>query len=273
MSVPKPRYAYVTLVMCGDEYVQAASVLAWSLRKQKTGHELVAITTPDVGSQARKALCKLYDRVIKVNYVKCSVRSTLRGKKYRSEDKWLRFSLTKARMLKLTEYDKVLWMDADMIALANIDHLFSISAPAGICSSVRDHSSWHETRLPQLEVESAIQNNYGIYGCLMLLRPSLEHYFLACSQPEIGDETTFMGPDEDFFTKLFQTQWTHIHTKYGCTRWYAEKLNIKPDVIHFAGEKPWEDKESEAIEEWAGLYHYRNAISELTTVFPQLKNA
>ena len=69
-TIPRPRYAFVTLVMCGDDYVKEALTLAWSLRQQKTMHELIVMVTPDVSVSAMKLLRKLYDRVIKVQYIK-----------------------------------------------------------------------------------------------------------------------------------------------------------------------------------------------------------
>ena len=42
-TIPRPRYAFVTLVMCGDDYVKEALTLAWSLRQQKTMHELIVM--------------------------------------------------------------------------------------------------------------------------------------------------------------------------------------------------------------------------------------
>ena len=82
-AIPRPRYTFVTLVMCGDEYV-------------KTQHELVVMVTADVNVPAMK------DRVIKVQYTKTRVKGAHRGKKYRHED---------TRMLNLTEYDKTVLLD------------------------------------------------------------------------------------------------------------------------------------------------------------------
>ncbi|EDO37890.1 predicted protein, partial [Nematostella vectensis] len=116
--------AYVTLVMCGDEYSQGALALAWSLRQQDTKHELVVMATPDVSVRALRLLKKLYDRVLSISYIETKVNCRLRGKRYREENKWMNHIMTKARMLKLTEYSKIIWLDADMLVTENIDSLF-----------------------------------------------------------------------------------------------------------------------------------------------------
>lgn len=261
MTVPRPRYAYFTLVMCGDEYVKGALTLAWSLRQQNTKHELVVMVTSDVSVDALKVLRKLYNRVIRVGYIRTKVKSTLRGKAYRDENQWINYSLTKARMLKYTEYDKAMWMDADSLVLQNIDHLFDLPAPAGVCSSIKDHDYWHGKHISEDLIQSSIDNNYGVHGCVMLLEPRLDHYFMASSQPVIGDRKTFMGPDEFFFTELYKSRWHHIHVRYGCTRWHMERLGAVPHTIHYGGAKPWED--GDRIQEWDGLWHWRTAADQM----------
>ena len=264
-TIPRPRYAFVTLVMCGDEYVKGALTLAWSLRQQKTQHDLIVMVTPDVSVHAMKLLRKLYDRVIKVQYIKTRVKSALRGKRYRSEDAWIQYSLTKARMLNLTEYDKIVWLDADSLVLSNIDDLFTLQTPAGICSSIRNHNYWHGSKIPELEIENAVTNNYGVYGCTMVLSPNIDDHLLACSLPQIGTTANFVGPDEYFFTQLYKTQWHHVHIKYGCNKWFYEMRGIKPSIIHFCGDKPWE-----AEGNWEGVRRWRDAVEGMVRVCPKI---
>lgn len=65
----KSPYAYVTFVMCGDTYVLAALVLAYSLRMQKTTADTVCLITADVSKPAETALKALFTKVIKVPYL------------------------------------------------------------------------------------------------------------------------------------------------------------------------------------------------------------
>lgn len=251
--------------MCGDEYVKGALILAWSLRQQKTQHELIVMVTPDVSVHAMRLLRKLYDRVMKVQYIKTRVKSALRGKRYRQEDTWIQYSLTKARMLNLTEYDKIVWLDTDSLVLSNIDELFALPTPAGICSSIRNHNYWHGLKIPELEIENAVENNYGVHGCVMVLTPNLDHYLLASSLPQIGTKANFVGPDEYFFTQLYKTEWHHIHIKYGCTKWFCEMGGIKAEVIHFYGDKPWDDEG-----DWEGTRQWKNAAEGIVRVSPKM---
>ena len=40
---------------------------------------------------------------------------------------------------------------------------------------------------------------------------------------------------------------------------------IKPQVIHFCGDKPWEDEE-----EWEGTRQWRNAAEEMVRICPMM---
>ena len=178
--------------MCGDDYAIAAAVLAWSLRKQGARHELIVMVTHDVSMFARRLLSRVFDRVIKVKYITAKVKSGLRGKTYRRENTWMHRCLTKAHSLKLTEYDKVLWMDADMLAVGNPDSVFELDTPAGVCSSIRNHDYWHGMNLPSDEVEKSMSYSYGIHGCLLLLKPDLNLYLEASTQPIFGCKDLYL---------------------------------------------------------------------------------
>lgn len=52
------------------------------------------------------------------------VKSVLWGKKYCKEDIWIEYSLIKVCMLKFIEYDKVIWLDVDLLVFNNIDEFF-----------------------------------------------------------------------------------------------------------------------------------------------------
>lgn len=78
----------------------------------------------DVSVFVMKLLYKFYDCVIKVQYIKMRVKSVLWGKKYCKEDIWIEYSLIKVCMLKFIEYDKVIWLDVDLLVFNNIDEFF-----------------------------------------------------------------------------------------------------------------------------------------------------
>ena len=135
-SVP-PRYAYVWLVMRGNAYIPGVLVSAYSIRLTATPHELVCLVTEDVTHAARQLLRRLFDDVIVVPYMSARVRQLRSAKQQQLYESWQPVSFTKWNCLSLTQYTKVLFLDADVIAMASIDHLFQLHAPAGTFSSPR----------------------------------------------------------------------------------------------------------------------------------------
>lgn len=269
-----PRYAYVTLVMCGDEYAIGAAVLGWSLRKFDVKHELVVMVTSDVSIKARKLLMKIYNRVETVEYIQSKTESTLRGHEYRQEKAWMKYCLTKGNMMKFIEYDKIAWMDADMLALANLDEIFQLSTPAGICTSIRNDERWHGERLPEAEIKESLLNNYGIKGCVMILKPCVRHYLLAKSQQHAGHCRACLGPDEYFYTMLYKERWHHLDQKYGCSI-VSENNGTQPVALHFDLAKPWQSKDVNgypSVEKWwAFATDLVNEHPEFATLLPIMR--
>ena len=123
----KKNYAYVTLIMLGDKYVSAALVLAYSLRKLNTKADLVVLVTNDVSEEAKNAMRIFFDHLVEVSYI--HVRNWRTQKQ--PHRKYLDYVFTKFHLFNLTQYKKVLLIDADAIVLKYPDHLFTLDAPAG----------------------------------------------------------------------------------------------------------------------------------------------
>lgn len=140
------------------------------------------MVTPDVGEGAVAALGSVFDKVVRVEYLQ-----TLALQKYSERfdamyNYWLDKCFTKFAVFSLTEYSKVVFLDADMLAVGNPDELFSLPPPAGICSAVREvgeNGRLHGNRLPRGAIEESLRNGqgrYGVRGCLLLVKPDMENY-------------------------------------------------------------------------------------------------
>ena len=62
------RYAWVTLVMCGDSYAPGAIATGQSLLLTRTCADLICMVTPDVSAAARAALSTVW-QVVEVPYM------------------------------------------------------------------------------------------------------------------------------------------------------------------------------------------------------------
>jgi Glycosyl transferase family 8 len=130
-------YAYVTLVMRGDEYVEGALVLAKSLTESGTKHDLVCMVTWDVSAAALQRLSRYY-KIVQVKYVYYKCPRMLTARQDQLYSKWINYSFTKWQCFSLTQYAKIVYLDADHLVLKNIDHLFDMTTPA-LCFSSDFH--------------------------------------------------------------------------------------------------------------------------------------
>jgi hypothetical protein len=122
--------------MKGDSYSVGAMTAAYSLRLAGAEHDLVCRVTPDVSADCRRIMRHVFTHVVEVPYLSYPVKPLRTQKQRAMYDQWVEMSFTKWNMLSLTQYEKTLFIDADKIVLANLDHLFTeLAAPAGTFSS------------------------------------------------------------------------------------------------------------------------------------------
>jgi glycogenin len=112
------RTAYVTTLCNGDGYVPGVEALGRSLDRSGTTHDKLVLVTPDVPQPARETLAQRGWRIRDVLPIQNPNPST--------EQLFARFAntFTKLRAFELTDFDKLVLLDADTIALQNIDDLF-----------------------------------------------------------------------------------------------------------------------------------------------------
>lgn len=140
------KNAYVLLVMKGDRYIPGALVAAYSLRLTKTVHDIVCMVTHDVSKDARARLAVVCDQVLEIPYLEAKCKALRTSKQLKLYNDWVDISFTKWQCLGFTQYGKVLFVDADKIVLQNVDHLFSLHAPAGTFASPwADQSMGHDS--------------------------------------------------------------------------------------------------------------------------------
>ena len=253
-------YAYVTLCMKGTKYVPGVLALATSIRMSGSVFPLVCMVTSDVPMVAREliATVAVVHEVPKLQYRTKPMKSSHSMRLYKE---WYDESYTKWNCLNLTQYTKVLFIDADMIIIDNVDHLFDLQAPAATFStpwatefdpagsfSIADYPTGHADRVPAATIaRNLITGGYTFIASLVLLEPAAEDYNKLLDkiqnyQPFGFDN--YSSPDEQslawyYITK--NTTWTHIHQRYNFIIHKLEWLDhATPAVLHyFSHKKPW----------------------------------
>jgi len=111
--------AYVTLATT-DAYAVGALVLAHSLRSHGTSRQLCVLITPGVTQGVRDSLSTVFDTVEVVDVLDSNDPAHLAL----LERPELGVTFTKLRCWTLQQYSKCVFLDADTLALQNIDELF-----------------------------------------------------------------------------------------------------------------------------------------------------
>ena len=257
------RCAYVTLVMRGDSYVPGALVLAHSLRRTDTPHAIVCMVTGDVKETA--ALAQVFDQVVQVDYISGDFHPFPNAKTEQRYKPWEHLALTQHQCLGLVEYDKVCFLDADVLVLRNMDSIFDLRTPAGtfyeqIPRGRQKHTNRaHGEPVPADYIVDCLRagKNVCIGNCL-LLSPGPTIYeefvaFLARFYESNGHKYGFEGWNAHineqmiayFYAHELKVDWTFVGLAYQTVPWKYVDPNVPSFLYHYLSKtKPWEAKDA-----------------------------
>lgn len=105
-----PRYACASM-LTSDSYLPAALVVAHGLCESGWSHEKAILVTPAVSAEARGRLARAWDRVLEVPPITVDT-AHRKGTNY-----------TKLRLWDLAEYDRIVYLDADVVVLGPLEEL------------------------------------------------------------------------------------------------------------------------------------------------------
>ena len=233
----KGRYAYFTLV-AREKYVDGAICMYKSLR-DKTRFPLVAMTL-DLPDRAINCLtdlgviCKPVERIT-------SKKAGIGDNKPRLND--FIYTYSKLHIFGYDEYDRIIFLDSDLIVVKCIDHLFEeVTSDFAACAC----TPYWEDRF-----------NSGV----MVIRPDKRVFRDMMKKKDTL--YTYDGSDQGFLNTYFRN-WQKLDIKYNAgKRIFSETPDhwseIDHHVIHFVGGKPWLGGERgyEELEKlWFDCYHH-----------------
>ncbi|KAJ7727852.1 nucleotide-diphospho-sugar transferase [Mycena maculata] len=260
-----PKVAFVTL-LTKVSYLAGALVLDLGLKDAKSKYPFVVMVTPELPQEGRDVLQirGIHMREIQALHPE-EGRHTLSTADARFHDTW-----TKA--FELTEFDRVVLLDSDMVVKKNMDDLMEMPLLPGGIAAVHA-CACNPRKLPHYPADWIPENcaftavasptspsptpsdNPRAYGLLnsglVVLEPSTElaknlYHFLATDERI----PTFIFPDQDLLAIFFREKWTSLPWYYNALRTLR---NIHPllwedDVakcVHYIlSDKPWQVRES-----------------------------
>ncbi len=280
------NYAFISLLYPNKQgqwtYLQGAILTALGLRKQQVTHKIICMVTPDVTEEICTLLQIVYDQVIIVDYISplanagIKINGTVFNREIYTDDtnyNDLANIFTKLHIFDSTKfnYDKIIFVDNDLIPMSNFDNLSKLNTPAGwqekimeiehnlpIPSYTRIWGMWDNIAsnelIPQSQTEIYKEPGSSINAGLMVISPNADTFNSMITKLQQNKSTWFgpthkhkgvigldrklstgyIFPEQDFLTQEFSGQWHMIDGRY-CS-WGAQS-DEEIFGMHMAGLK------------------------------------
>ncbi|KAI9591602.1 LPS:glycosyltransferase [Syncephalis fuscata] len=271
---PTLRCAWVTL-LTRDNYLDGARVLCRSLQNTATPYPLIVMYTDTLSESSIErlrldgALLKRIDLITKDD-LPLPTENEYLWAYYR--DIW-----TKLRVWQLTDYDRVCFLDSDMVVVRNMDEVFDVAiggstgfdiAAAHACTcNPLNIAGYPSTWVPEncaythqcahcvgkSPPSPGPHTNYFNSG-FMVLTPSEEEFqAILRAARETDDLSSFRFVDQDLLNIYFEERvlsMPYIYNALKTLRAYHSAIWRDDDVrcIHYILEKPWSvDRNNPAV--------------------------
>ncbi|CAF9909017.1 MAG: glycogenin glucosyltransferase [Heterodermia speciosa] len=247
------REAYCTLLM-SDDYLPGAMVLGHSLRDNGTRKQLAVLITLDtVQASAVDELKTVYDHIVPVDRIVNRSPANL----YLMNRPDLASTFTKIALWRQTQFKKIVYIDADVVALRAPDELFNSTNTFAAVPDI----GWPDCF------------NSGV----LALTPNMGDYYALLALAQKG--ISFDGADQGLLNMHFR-DWNRLSFAYNCTpngnyQYVPAYRHFQSTItmLHFIGDnKPWKigrDRAGptgvyeEQVGRWWAVYdkHYRVPIT------------
>ena len=211
------RFAYVTLV-ARDKYIDGALCMAKTLQAHSV-YPLIAMTYDLSEAEIEKLedsgmQCRAVEKISSVN-------AGIGDNKPRLDD--FTYTYTKLHAFGYSEYDRVIFIDSDVIVIKSIDHLFKdVKTDFAACAQT-----------PYFE--------HVFNSGMMVFKPSKVLFEDLMAQKDVL--SSIDGSDQGFLNEYFK-EWEKLDIKYNAgKRIFSDRREqwdqMDHHVIHFVGDKPW----------------------------------
>ncbi|KAK6159780.1 hypothetical protein DH2020_003161 [Rehmannia glutinosa] len=234
--------AYVTFLGGDGDYVKGVVCLAKGLRKVKAAYPLVVAVLHDVPEEHRNLLVNQGCLLREID----PVYPPVGNKKSPFIRPYFALNYCKLRLWEFVEYDKMVYLDADIQVFDNIDNLFDL--PSGCLYAVMDClcEMRGQPCADKVQWPEDLGNEPPFYfnGGMFVFEPNLDTYNNLLSTLKVTPPTQFA--EQDFLNFFFRDNSKPIHPIYNllvAMLWrHPEFVELdKVKVVHYCvtGSKPW----------------------------------
>ena len=260
------KYAFVTLLMHNPQYIYGILVMGYSLKLTKTKYDLVCMVTNDLYDKYKKYIEIVYDKIIKISYLEYKKNKLHSVKQKEIYSEWYNISYTKWQCLQLIDYDKICFLDSDLIIINNIDHLLDINAPAACFVNYWSEFGYNKKnyyknikindKIPNNIIKKGLVDSFTLVAHCIILEPNIEEYikFNKFMQNNFKPSKKCISMlDEQSLAHFYLTlnkEWIQLHHVYNSIPWKMSHTNVinennriifnKPYILHYFNKtKPW----------------------------------
>ncbi|KAK9354311.1 nucleotide-diphospho-sugar transferase [Lipomyces doorenjongii] len=283
-----------TTLLTNTKYLPGLLALEYSLRRAGTKYPFLVLYTSTLEPEGHAALDRRGIAKKEIPYLLPKVHKDY-GVEVRFYDCW-----SKLQPFNLTEYERVVQLDSDMIVLQNMDELMEMelnntdrvfaASHACTCNPFKkphypkdwipeNCSFTHQHSDPDTAQLEGAPTNTGLAICnggLQVVQPSNETYekiVAAMSEPSMTDNYEFA--DQSLLSDVFRDSWVPLSYKYNALKtlrdvhkpiWRDDEVK---NVHYILTPKPWEvkDESNELFNWWWTINDERHTVEKETGVY------
>lgn len=286
------KYAYVCLMFPAPKtkmasYTDGCILAALGLRRQGVQADIVCLVTPDISKEVRSRLEVVYDKVLEVPYI-TPFRMTKKDilinkdilKNCHNYNKLHPYShvFTKLHIFNpdILPYEKVVFVDSDLVPMNFYDSLFTLNTPAGWVEYRKKFpfiESWnwdrcdslvHGKPIPKFITDIDKKTGADVNAGLMVISPDKREYNAMIKELQspvnlwFGEEHEHKGfwdmdfgnpqgrkfvkksycyPEQNYLTKRFSGKWTFVSWSF--QSWSLDPCNSFGLHMAAFNPKPW----------------------------------
>ncbi|CAG8667810.1 2477_t:CDS:2 [Ambispora leptoticha] len=243
---PKPK-VWITLITKENDYIIGAKVLAFSLLRVESKYPLMILHTKAVTKKTLDEFLQLRCQLRQVELLEPPKGVTQELVNGYSET-W-----TKLRAWELIEFERVVFLDADMLVVRNMDELLDDE------ELIKDENWVPESCVYTPKTESSSNptiihfEDYFNSG-MLVLKPNDKIF--ACMLKKLYNHPNpdaLIFPDQDFLNEFFNSHWVRLPYIYNALKtlrnchsymWHDDQVKN----VHYILDKPWRITDRDSAE-------------------------
>jgi glycogenin glucosyltransferase len=156
-----------------DDYLLGALAMHKSLVATEPGYDLLAVLTKNVSPASRRALDRSGIKTLTLDR-EFTIPTEARATNTTSGVPHWNNTLSKLLIFDLTQYEKIVFLDADMMVMQNLDHLFQLPHMSALVADKLCHEHWVQLNAGLMVIEPKVGLADSIFFHLSALQKTGE---------------------------------------------------------------------------------------------------